>query len=148
MNKKNMVIFCVLLLFASITPIGVCSNSLNFDHTSNPKLTVNQELDLVNSYLESSEPYEGFTIFSPEYSKNSYLINNNKFIVHKWKSEYIQSFGSYLSEIGILARLDFPYDNPTFRSGGVAAELNYLIKKVTFYGNLNIQMMSIACIMI
>ena len=143
MNNKIKVIFCTLILFASIAPIGVCSNSLNLYPTdfseelllqnnhdySNQKLTANQELELVNSYLTSSESYDGFTIFSPEYSRNSYLINKNKIIVHKWESDYIQGFGSYLSEDGILARLDLPYDNPTFRAGGVAGRVELFDKE-------------------
>jgi len=143
MNKKLNVIFCSLILFASIAPIGVCSNTLNLNNKDfseplslknaydlpNTKLTLNEELELINAYLTSSEPYEGYTLFSPEYSKNSYLINNNKFIVHKWKSKYIQGFGSYLSLDGILARLDLPYDNPTFRAGGVAGRVELFDKE-------------------
>ena len=131
MIKKIKVILCILILFSAITPIGAYSNSLNYNHTDslNIKITKNHDLDLINNFLKSSESYDGFTIFSPEYSKNSYLINNKKFIVHKWESEYIQSFGSYLSEDGILARLDLPYDNPTFRAGGVAGRVELFDKE-------------------
>jgi hypothetical protein len=44
-------------------------------------------------------------------------------IVHQWKSDYIQGFGTYLQDNGELFRLDQPFDNPTFRAGGKAGRV-------------------------
>jgi hypothetical protein len=78
---------------------------------------------IVKYYFTSDDSYEGYTIFGPEYSRFTYLINNNGKIVHWWKSDYIQGFGNYLLENGELFRLDLPGDNPIFRSGGVAGRV-------------------------
>jgi len=142
MNKKLIVIFWILILYISIIPVGLCSNYFQLEHQDTyefsklknnyykiKKLTEKQELDLIQSYITISEPSEGFTIFSPEYSKYTYLMKNNKLIVHRWESQYIQSFGSYLSEDSILYRLDLPYSNPTFRAGGVAGRVETFDKK-------------------
>ena len=36
----------------------------------------------------SNEPFEGYTLFSPEYSKKTFLIDINGDIVHNWDSNY------------------------------------------------------------
>ncbi len=137
MNKKIGAIFCIMSLFVLIIPVGMCSNIQHFDYQNISEFSVMQdnyeylsnglvddwEFNGINAYITSSEPYDGFTIFSPEYSKYTYLMKNNKIIIHKWKSDYIQSFGSYLNENGVLFRLDLPFSNPTFRAGGVAGRV-------------------------
>lgn len=70
-----------------------------------------------------SESFEGYTLFGPEYSQYIYLIDMDGKIVHYWKSDFIQGFGTYLLENGNLYRLDLPGDNPTFRSGGIAGRV-------------------------
>ena len=78
-----------------------------------------------NFHEESSnvEPYEGYTIFGPEYSRYTYLLDMDKKIVHTWTSNYIQGFGGYLLENGEMLRLDLPFDNAVFVSGGVAGRV-------------------------
>jgi len=68
-------------------------------------------------------PFEGYTLFGPEYSTYTYLLDIDGKIVHYWKSNYIQGFGTYLQEDGNLYRLDLPRDNPTFRGGGIAGRV-------------------------
>jgi len=46
----------------------------------------------------------GFTLFSPEMSRYTYLINNEGETVHYWRSKYIQGIGAYLLENGNLLR--------------------------------------------
>ena len=79
----------------------------------------------------TTEPYEGYTLFGPEYSGYTYLLDMNGRIVHTWKSNYIQGFGTYLMENGELFRLDLPGDNPTFRSGGIAGRVELLNSEST-----------------
>jgi hypothetical protein len=80
-------------------------------------------LKINNEYYTSNEPYEGYTLFSPEYSTFTYLIDMDGDIVHTWKSNYIQGLGTYLLENGDLLRLDLPNLNTTFRGGGIAGRV-------------------------
>ena len=81
------------------------------------------KIDILNEISFSGESYEGYTLFGPEYSRYTYLINNKGETVHTWKSDYIQGFGNYLLENGQLLRLDLPFDNPVFVGGGVAGRV-------------------------
>ena len=76
-----------------------------------------------NELFHTAESFEGYTLFSPEYSKYTYLINNKGLIVRLWKSEYIQGLANYLLPTGELLRLDLPGGNPTFRGGGIAGRV-------------------------
>jgi len=71
----------------------------------------------------SGDPYEGYTLFGPEYSKYTYLLDMDGKIVHYWKSNYIQGFGGYLLENGELLRLDLPLGQSYFHGGGVAGRV-------------------------
>jgi len=106
-NKKRICLFvvCISLL------IGVNVGSSFVIKTS------------TEEYFVYNEPFDGYTLFGPEYSTYTYLIDINGKIVHWWKSDYIQGFGNYLLENGELLRLDLPYDNPKFRSGGIAGRV-------------------------
>ena len=77
-------------------------------------------LTRVSSY---DEPYEGYTLFGPEYSTYTYLINMDGKIVHTWKSDYIQGFGNYLLENGDLLRLDKFGSDLSFTAGGRAGRV-------------------------
>lgn len=96
----------MLIAVFLLIPTGICVNisQLISQTNSGPGITSETEDD----YFTSDDSFEGYTLFSPEYSKYTYLINNNGWIVHWWKSDYIQSFGTYLLENGILYRLDLP----------------------------------------
>jgi hypothetical protein len=62
---------------------------------------------LENLQLSSSinnDSFDGYILFSQEFSRYTYLINNDKEIVHKWKSKNMQSLTSYLLENGSLLR--------------------------------------------
>ncbi len=67
--------------------------------------------------------FDGYTLFAPEYSTNTYLINNSGEIVHMWDSNYIQGLAVHLLENGNLLRSDFPGVNPTFMAGGVSGRV-------------------------
>ena len=55
-----------------------------------------------NEMVINNGIFEGFTLFSPEFSIYTYLINNDGEIVHSWESNYIQGLPSYLLENGNL----------------------------------------------
>lgn len=86
---------------------------------------------IINEISFNEDSYEGYTLFGPEYSKNTYLINNKGIIVQKWKSNYIQGLANYLLPTGELLRLDLPGDNPTFRGGGIAGRVEKFNKDST-----------------
>ena len=52
--------------------------------------------------LEGS--YDGYTLFSTQYSETTFLINNCGEKVHSWTSNYLPGLSSYLLENGILMR--------------------------------------------
>jgi hypothetical protein len=58
----------------------------------------------VGLFLNSSASYDGYTLFSPINSKNTYLINNCGQKVHSWTSAYKPGQSVYLLENGILLR--------------------------------------------
>ena len=78
---------------------------------------------IVEELSFSGEPYEGYTLFGPEYSTYTYLINMDGKIVYTWKSDYIQGLSTDLLENGDLLRLDeFGGDIP-FAGGGRAGRV-------------------------
>lgn len=62
----------------------------------------------------------GYILYTPEYSTNSYLLDNNGEIVNSWRSKYIQGLAVHLLENGDILRSDLPYTNPKFWGGGVS----------------------------
>jgi hypothetical protein len=61
---------------------------------------------------------EWYTLFAPQYSKMTYLINCYKEVVHIWRSNYIPGHSAYLLENGNLLRTA-ELLNPVFLSGGL-----------------------------
>ncbi len=62
--------------------------------------------------------YPGYTLFSPEYYKQTFLMDNNGTIVNMWKSDNIQALGTYLLDNGNLIRTCNRLPNPYFPTGG------------------------------
>jgi hypothetical protein len=80
----------------------------------------------VRDTLNDPRSFDGYTLFTPECSKNSYLINNNGEIVHEWRSNTMQGLAVYLLENGNLLRTDLPGAHPTFFGGGVTGRAEIL----------------------
>jgi hypothetical protein len=80
-------------------------------------------------YVPSNDSFKGYTLFSPEYSRYSYLMNNKKIIVQSWKSNYTDCLGNYLLENGNLVRMVLPGVNPTFVGGGISGRVETLDNK-------------------
>ena len=84
----------------------------------------NYNFDEINSLkLSNNEIFEGYTLFAPEYSKKTYLINNEGKVVHKWKSNHAQALQVYLLENGNLLRADAPGFDLRFIRGGFSGRI-------------------------
>jgi len=88
--------------------------------------------DLIKNYQVDEEPWDGYTLFAPEYSTMTYLIDIEGNVVHTWESEYIQGLACYLMEDGSIIRSCLPYGNPTFLGGGITGR----IEIINWYGDL------------
>jgi len=89
----------------------------------NPIDIVRTHANTLAQYMSNNDSFKGYTLFSPEYSRYSYLMNNNKIIVHSWKSNYTDCLGNYLLENGNLVRMVLPGVNPTFLGGGISGRV-------------------------
>ena len=65
------------------------------------------------------EEDNGYTLFGPENSFTTYLINYKKEVVHTWESNYLPGHSVYLLENGNLLRTVFLGPHPIFLSGGM-----------------------------
>jgi hypothetical protein len=72
---------------------------------------------IITTYIKG-EAFNGYTLFSPEYSKKAFLMDKQGKIVHTWESSYIQGLGLLLLENGDLLRTALLYNNPVFIAGG------------------------------
>jgi len=81
-------------------------------------------LDVITVFINDEGSYEGYTLFTPEYFTDTYLINNSGDIVNKWESEYIQCVDCCLLENGNLLRTGLLSKlNPTFLLGGATGRI-------------------------
>ncbi len=67
---------------------------------------------------ESSEVFDGYLLTAPIYSKKTYLINNQRQVVHTWESDYSQALGTYLLEDGTMLRSTRASTRPAWIRGG------------------------------
>ncbi|HIA36062.1 MAG TPA: YHYH protein [Flavobacteriales bacterium] len=58
----------------------------------------------IGLFLNSPESFNGYTLFGPQDSKETYLIDNCGEKVHSWTSQYKPGLSSYLLEDGTLLR--------------------------------------------
>ena len=138
-NKKFDKLLLIFLTIVILSPVGMSINISNFNLQTNRLISddINYQNDeLVNKFEKESkqnyrfnpkigdnDPFEGYTFFGPEYSRYTYLIDNDKKIVHYWKSDYIDCLGHYLTEDGYLLRMCLIFENPTFLSGGASGRV-------------------------
>ena len=54
----------------------------------------------VGLFTTSPEAFDGYTLFGPQNSKETYLIDNCGEKVHSWSSNYFPGLSSYLLEDG------------------------------------------------
>jgi len=87
---KSLAIIILLIL--------ICSN---FIVSANSESTYEEtEYNL----FTTGDSFDGYILYSPEFSKNTYLINNDGEKVHKWRSTHRQALPVYLLENGNLIR--------------------------------------------
>jgi hypothetical protein len=75
-------------------------------------------VEVIEIFINDGESYDGYTLFSPEYSTETYLINKDGKTVHRWKSDYILGLGFHLLENGSLIRNCLTEINPAFPLNG------------------------------
>jgi len=81
---------------------------------------------ILGNYFNSPFSSEGYTLFAPELSKITYLIDNHGNIMHSWKSNYIQALGCYLLENGCIIRTCLSDLNPIFWGGGLGGRVEII----------------------
>ncbi len=107
-NKKSVIkistlMFAIFILSVSITSGLFCkNNSLNINNLNEEKW---------------------YTLFAPQSSLTTYLINYDKEVVHLWESSYLPGHSAYLLENGHLLRTGFLGPHPIFLSGGMGGVL-------------------------
>lgn len=87
---------------------------LSFSILFNQHLSAQQTVGL---FLNSTNSYDGYTLFAPISSKTTYLIDNCGEKAHSWISNYRPGLAVYLLEDGTLLRAGNS-NNSTFTSGG------------------------------
>jgi len=73
----------------------------------------------VGLILNSEESLNGYTLFAPNTSNKTYLINNCGEIINTWESDYNVGLSVYLLENGNLLRTKKIIENSSFIGGGV-----------------------------
>ncbi|MCA9383718.1 aryl-sulfate sulfotransferase [Candidatus Dojkabacteria bacterium] len=74
-------------------------------------------------FLDKENVADGYTLFSPLYNTNTYLINNEGKLVHKWESDYPPGNSLYLLENGNLLRTALVDQDKFTRGAGGRVEL-------------------------
>ncbi|MBI1937042.1 MAG: aryl-sulfate sulfotransferase [Ignavibacteriales bacterium] len=78
-----------------------------------------------------AQAYEGYTLFSPNNSRNTYLINMSNQVVHSWSHTKTGGYSCYLLEDGTLLR-SAASSNSQLNGGGAAG----IVQKVDWGGNV------------
>jgi len=55
-------------------------------------------------YNDTTASYNGYTLFAPQLSLSTFLIDNEGRLVNRWESEYVPGLSTYLLEDGFLLR--------------------------------------------
>ena len=86
----------------------------------------------VGSILNSEESLNGYTLFAPNTSTTTYLINNCGEIINTWESNYDVGLSVYLLENGNLLRTKKIIEGSSFVGGGIGGG----IEEYTWEGEL------------
>lgn len=81
---------------------------------------------------DSTKAFKGYTLFSPLSSLNTYLIDMNGMLVHKWVSAYQPGQSVMLLKDGNLLRPGFVKTGHPFTQGGAGGR----VEKIDWNGNL------------
>ncbi len=80
---------------------GILSFLLIFSFINNNGIAQEQTVGI---FVNDSAAFKGYTLFAPNNSTTTYLINMNGLLVHQWESEYTPTQTAYLLENGNLLR--------------------------------------------
>ena len=58
----------------------------------------------VGLFFNTQASFDGYTLFAPMTARNTYLINNCGYEVHRWNSNFTPGLAAYLREDGALVR--------------------------------------------
>lgn len=86
----------------------------------------------VREFWNENDSFDGYTLFAPEISKVTYLINNSGEVIHTWNSNYQIVRSVYLLESGNILRTCFPGPNPPFWGGGIGGR----VEEIDFNGTV------------
>ena len=103
------IISCILFVFSCINDDDCITES-----SLNTPLLLNENIEVYESGI-----YDGYTLLSPLGSKNTFLINNEGFVVNKWESN-TPALIAYLNNEGNLIRA-LRQENTEFTSGSTGA---------------------------
>lgn len=104
-----------LIIFILIITILIPTSSLTLGEENNNNINQTKQLSI--------ESYDGYTLFTPEFTTKTLLINNDGETIHSWESENIQGLPVYLLENGHLIRGCSLLRNPRFIAGGVTGRV-------------------------
>lgn len=110
-----------------ITTIPEIKITVNSPYTNKNEIEIVAKIlgpfaKIIGVFFNDNNSFDGYTLFSPEYSTNTYLINNSGEIVHMWEGSYIQGLGLNIMENGDLLRTALIF-NPFFIAGGVTGRV-------------------------
>ncbi|MCK5458988.1 MAG: aryl-sulfate sulfotransferase, partial [Thermoplasmatales archaeon] len=69
------------------------------------------------------DSFDGYILYTPMVSTNTFLINNSGEVVHTWDSYFKPALSVYLLENGNILRTAFPGFNPRFWGGGIGGRV-------------------------
>ena len=75
----------------------------------------------VGLFVNSSESYNGYTLFAPMNDKTTYLIDNCGEVINSWESDFLPGASAYLLENGNLLRTAQIPSN--FQAGGIGGRI-------------------------
>jgi hypothetical protein len=74
-------------------------------------------------FLNTPQAFEGYTLFSPQQAKTTYLINNEGTVINSWQSQFRPGLLSILREDGTLLRAGVGGPNPNISAPGSGGHL-------------------------
>src|SRR5262245_6817996 len=77
-------------------------------------------------FVNSPQSFQGYTLFSPQQSHTTYLINNEGTVINTWQSDYLPGLLSILRPDGTLLRAGVEGGNPTISAPGAGGHLEIL----------------------
>lgn len=102
----------------AVAPATKASPASN-ESTASPS----DEAEEAHPLSPATEPMDGFALIAPLRSTDTYLVNLNKEVVHRWQADLPPAGTAYLLENGDLLRGARDPDFKEFRGGGIGFKL-------------------------